>query len=85
MAKLKYQIAQLMAVLTQNGWGNGLPASRVVPGNMAVDVGAVKEAAIVVWTLTTVGMAPYIWLKPAVFWQNMWEKLWGEEEVNKGT
>ena len=61
-----------------------IPAPQVVPGNVAMDVDAVEEAAVVIQTLIMVGVALAKWLNTAVFWQNVWEKMQGEWTVNKG-
>ena len=61
-----------------------IPASWIVLRNMAVNVAAVKEAAVVIQTLIMVGVALARWLKAAVFQQNVWEKMQGEWAVIKG-
>ena len=59
-----------------------IPPPQVVPGNVAMDVGTVEEAAVVLQTLAMVGMALTRQLKATVFQQNMWENMW-EGAVSK--
>ena len=55
-----------------------------VPRNIAMDVDTREEAAVVIQTLITVGMALVRQFKSTVFQQKVWEEMWGEGAVSKG-
>ena len=52
--------------------------------NLAMEVGAVQQAAIVTKTFGMVGVVLVWWLRPAAFWQSTWEKVQGVWAASKG-
>ena len=83
MAELKHQISQLMAALTQTRWGNSHTSTVTSHRQHGHGCGTVEDAAVVIQTLLTVGVALARKTQGHSLLTKQMGKTWGEWAASK--